>query len=132
MRLIFLLPQLDNFKSNSTINLPSGSKLTVAAGTSTKNFNIIKGTVRLPLLCLLPNIILQGAFIVQGVANVIAPISLTVFEVADSGTLTLNAAASFQSALVGGTVNAQAALAVTNLTLAGGSLTGPGTTAVSV
>jgi len=52
-------------------------------------------------------------------------------EVSDSGSLTLNAAASFQSALIAGVVNAQAALALTNLTLAGGTLSGPGTTAVS-
>lgn len=105
-----------NFKSNSTINLPSGSILTIGAGTTTKTFNIIKGT---------------GALVAQGITVINAPISLSVFEVSDSGTLTFNAAASFQSALVGGTVNAQAAVALTNLTLRGGSLTGPGSTAVS-
>jgi hypothetical protein len=105
-----------NFKSNATINLPSGSTLTVGSGTSTKNFNVIKGS---------------GVLVVQGIANVNAPVSLSVFEVSDSGTLTFNAAASFQGALIGGIVNALQAVTLTNLTLAGGTLTGPGTTTVS-
>jgi hypothetical protein len=105
-----------NFKSNATISLPSGSQLIVGAGQSVKTFNVIKG---------------NGEFVVQGTAVVNAPISLSVFEVTDSGTLTFAAAASFQSALVRGIVTAQAAVALTNLTLAGGTLNGPGSISVS-
>jgi fibronectin-binding autotransporter adhesin len=105
-----------NFRSNSTIDLPAGSTLTVAAGQSVKNFNVIKGT---------------GQLVVAGVANVNAPISLSSLIITDSGDITFNAAASFGAAVIGGILNAQAGVALTNLTFVGGTLTGPGTTQVS-
>jgi len=105
-----------SFLTNSTVTIPSGSILTIAAGTSQKTLNIVKG---------------QGQLVVQGIATVAGLASVTTLQVTDSGTLSLGSGGSFTTATVGGRLQTQTTVTLTNLTLAGGTIAGPGTTTVS-
>jgi len=90
--------------------------LIINAGQSTKTLNVVKGA---------------GTFVVGGTTVANGPISLTALEITDSGTLTLNTGASFTTALIAGIASVHATLSLTNLTLAGGTITSTGTTSVS-
>jgi len=106
----FLLIQ-SSFNSNSTISLPSGTGITVQAGSSVVTFGVISG---------------QGTLTVGGAVVLSGSSTINTVDVLDGGSIQFFSNVIIITFGVSGKASTTSTLSITNLWLSGGVLTGSG------